>query len=115
MRLETVAARRSWGVLLPIVRLDRGRWDSLFSILHSLHRRIVSSYTRPSLGASTMSILAALFVLAQQIPTFKEQVVDPDVGVGYALTVADINGDGKQDIVVVTEIPDQVVWYENPT
>lgn len=46
---------------------------------------------------------------------FKEQIVDPNVGVGYAITVADINHDGKTDIVVVTENPDQVVWYENPS
>lgn len=46
---------------------------------------------------------------------FKEQIVDPNVGVGYAVTVADINHDGKTDIVVVTENPDQVVWYENPS
>ncbi len=46
---------------------------------------------------------------------FKEQVIDPNVGVGYAVTVADINHDGKPDIVVVTENPDQVVWYENPS
>jgi len=48
-------------------------------------------------------------------PRFKEQVIDPAVGVGYAVTVADINHDGKTDIVVVTENPDQVVWYENPS
>ncbi|HYE98033.1 MAG TPA: FG-GAP and VCBS repeat-containing protein [Planctomycetota bacterium] len=55
-------------------------------------------------------------VLAQDaLPPFKEQVVDPDVGVGYALTVADVNADGKPDLVVVTEQPDQVVWYENPS
>jgi aldos-2-ulose dehydratase/isomerase family protein/VCBS repeat protein len=46
---------------------------------------------------------------------FKEQVVDPNVGVGYAVTLTDINHDGKTDIVVVTENPDQVVWYENPS
>lgn len=46
---------------------------------------------------------------------FREQVIDPNVGVGYAVTVADINGDRKPDIVVVTENPDQVVWYENPS
>ena len=59
--------------------------------------------------------LAVLMVFTQQVPNFKEQVVDPDVGVCYAVTLADINGDGKQDIVVVTELPDQVVWYENPS
>ena len=47
--------------------------------------------------------------------SFKEQVIDPNVGVGYAVTVADINHDGKPDIVVATENPDQVVWYENPS
>src|SRR5579862_1637376 len=62
-----------------------------------------------------MLTLALLVALAQQIPTFKEQTIDADVGVCYAVTVADINGDGKPDIVVVTENPDQVVWYENPT
>src|SRR5215510_3012337 len=54
--------------------------------------------------------------LSQEARTsFKEQVIDPNVGVGYAITVTDINNDGKTDIVVVTEIPDQVVWYENPS
>jgi FG-GAP repeat len=48
-------------------------------------------------------------------PAFKEQIVDPNVGVGYAITVADINHDGKSDIVVVTGNPNQVVWYENPS
>jgi len=62
-----------------------------------------------------MLTLAFLVACAQQIPNFKEQVVDPEVGVCYATTIADINGDGKPDIVVVTELPDQVVWYENPT
>jgi len=61
-----------------------------------------------------MLTLAFLVACAQQIPNFKEQVVDPEVGVCYATTIADINGDGRPDIVVVTELPDQVVWYENP-
>ena len=46
---------------------------------------------------------------------FKEQILDSNVGVSYAVTVADINLDGKTDIIVVTENPDQVVWYENPS
>ena len=31
----------------------------------------------------------------------------------YAVTVADVNGDRKPDVVAVTE--DAVVWYENPS
>lgn len=62
-------------------------------------------------------IEALLAVLCAQdvVPAFKEQTIDPEAGVGYALTVADINADGKTDVVVVTEQPDQVLWYENPT
>ncbi len=51
----------------------------------------------------------------EKLPRFKEQTIDPAAGVGYAVTVADINHDGRTDIVVVTENPDQVLWYENPT
>ena len=56
-----------------------------------------------------------LFLLAMMAQDFKEQTIDPDAGVGYALTIADVNADGKPDVVVVTEQPDQVLWYENPT
>src|SRR4030095_4166999 len=61
-------------------------------------------------------ILSSTAAVSQEArPGFKEQVIDPNVGVCYAVTVADINHDGKTDIFGVTENPDQVVWYENPT
>lgn len=48
------------------------------------------------------------------MPAYQEQVIDPDVGkVCYAVAVADVNGDGKQDVIAVTE--NRVLWYENPT
>ncbi|HKA08113.1 MAG TPA: VCBS repeat-containing protein [Gemmataceae bacterium] len=46
-------------------------------------------------------------------PKFKVQEIATDLTVGYAVTVADINEDGKPDIVVVDS--ERVVWYENPT
>jgi hypothetical protein len=47
-------------------------------------------------------------------PTFKSTVIDPHVGnICYALTLADVNGDGKPDIVAVSE--NAVYWYENPS
>ena len=46
-------------------------------------------------------------------PKFKVQEIATGLTVGYAVTVADINEDGKPDIVVVDS--ERVVWYENPT
>ena len=51
---------------------------------------------------------------AGDFPTFRPQEIDPRVGeVCYALTLADVDGDGKPDVVAVAN--DAVVWYRNPT
>jgi FG-GAP-like repeat len=63
------------------------------------------------------TVFAFLFVAparAAEFPTFQPQEIDGHVGnVCYALTTADVNGDGKLDIVAVTE--NAVVWFANPT
>jgi hypothetical protein len=46
-------------------------------------------------------------------PRFEMQEIANDLGVGYAVLLVDVNGDGKKDIVVVDQ--KRVVWYENPT
>ncbi len=46
-------------------------------------------------------------------PHFRVQEVAKDLKVGYAVSLVDLNGDGKKDIVVVDTT--RVVWYENPT
>jgi FG-GAP-like repeat len=66
-----------------------------------------------------LSVLIAVLTLipharGDDFPTFKTQEIDPRVGdVCYALTSADVDGDGKPDIVAVAN--DAVVWYRNPT
>jgi hypothetical protein len=48
------------------------------------------------------------------LPSFKPIVLDPEIGkVCYAVTLADVDGDGKQDVVAVSE--NRVQWYQNPT
>jgi hypothetical protein len=64
--------------------------------------------------ACILSLSALVPANAGDFPHFRTQEIDPHAGeVCYAVTVADISGDKKPDIVVVTE--DAVVWYENPS
>ena len=46
-------------------------------------------------------------------PKFVSQIVDSNFGVGYGVAAADINRDGKPDIVAINET--QAVWFENPS
>ena len=47
-------------------------------------------------------------------PTFQSQVIDPNIGkICYAVVLADVDGDARQDIVAVSE--NRVLWYQNPT
>ena len=71
-------------------------------------RRII-----PFVSIMTMIASANAVDLPSTI-SFQTQEIDPHVGqVCYALAVADVNSDGKPDLVAVTE--NAVVWYENPT
>jgi hypothetical protein len=46
-------------------------------------------------------------------PHFRSQEIERELGVGYAVSLVDVDGGGKLDIVVVDQT--RVVWYENPT
>ena len=48
-----------------------------------------------------------------QTPNFREQQIDDAVGISYGLAVADVNGDGRTDILLADS--NVIVWYENPT
>ena len=44
---------------------------------------------------------------------FNAVEIERELGVGYAVSLVDVNADGKLDIVVVDT--ERVLWYENPT
>jgi hypothetical protein len=56
---------------------------------------------------------APIFAADPPVPTFKAVEIDSKIGIGYGITVADVDGDKKPDILLVDK--DQVVWYQNPT
>lgn len=50
---------------------------------------------------------------AADLPAFKTLTLEEHVGdVCYAVAAADVDGDGRQDVVAVTE--NRVVWFQNP-
>lgn len=69
----------------------------------------------PSVFLAGLAVTAAAGLSGAQTagPRFQAQTVDPQIGIGYAVTLADMNGDRKADILSVNE--HQVNWYENPS
>lgn len=45
-------------------------------------------------------------------PSFRGQDIVKDFGVGYAVQIADMNGDKRPDVVAISGT--QLVWFENP-
>jgi hypothetical protein len=65
-----------------------------------------------ALGLAAFVAIAAP-AAAADFPRFQAQEIDRHAGeIVYAVTVADVDGNSKPDVVAVTE--DAVVWYENP-
>lgn len=52
------------------------------------------------------------FADGQTTPDFKPQEIDANVGIGYGLALADVNGDAKTDILLADK--EVISWYENP-
>ena len=50
---------------------------------------------------------------APAFPSFRMQELATDLGVGYAVLLVDVDGDGKKDIVVVDQT--RVIWFQNPS
>jgi hypothetical protein len=55
----------------------------------------------------------SLLVAAPALPRFKIVEIDAHIEIGYGVTVADVDGDGKPDILLADK--KQFVWYRNPT
>ena len=81
--------------------------------LHELDSEEITRCATSRLAAGPARLSLPWPVLAAEFPRFVAQEIDPHVGnVCYAVTVADVDGDGKLDVVAVSE--DAVVWYREP-
>ncbi len=57
---------------------------------------------------------AALLALGLAAQGWREQTVDDTLGDLWAMSVADVNADGRPDLLALNWGPAYVVWYENP-
>ncbi len=61
------------------------------------------------LGSGLIHAVAA----GNAVPLFRAVEIDTQVQIGYGVTVADVNGDKKPDIILADK--NVIVWYQNPT
>lgn len=55
--------------------------------------------------------VAAGFESRKVQPQFEEQVIDDQIQIGYGLAIGDVDGDGRDDILLADK--EQFVWYRN--
>jgi len=63
---------------------------------------------------SAACLIAAGCLAQSATPQFREEIVTTGLKSGYQLVVADLNGDGRPDIIVIDERGTELAWFENP-
>jgi hypothetical protein len=83
-----------------------------------LNARVIGSYL-VFIPMKTTVLFLGLILCLQALgsdpvfPTFRPVTVDTNIQIGYGIAVADVDGDGKLDIVLADK--NQIVWYQNPS
>src|SRR5450432_3038720 len=62
-----------------------------------------------------MFIIPRLCLLSLFVWALDAQTIVNDLKGGYALVAADMNHDGRMDLIAVASGQPDLVWYENPT
>src|SRR5436190_4577480 len=68
---------------------------------------------KPQIFLSLVCVAISLPGAEPPVPRFRAVDVDTKIEIGYGLAIADVDGDGKPDILLADK--KQFVWYKNPT
>ena len=72
---------------------------------------MVQAIQRSTLLLGTLLLASDASAADPAFPKFRAQEIDKSLKVGYAVVVADVNADGKKDVVVCDA--NRVVWFDN--
>ncbi|MGO8748642.1 MAG: FG-GAP repeat domain-containing protein [Thermoguttaceae bacterium] len=61
----------------------------------------------------SLSLALGALLLGAEPPRFEKHLID-HFPAGYQVAVADLNGDGRPDVIALSTDADRVDWYENP-
>jgi hypothetical protein len=64
---------------------------------------------------TALALLGFTSLLPAGEMTFRPHVIEPDIPAGYQTLIADINADGKPDVVGLSGRGETLYWYENPS
>jgi hypothetical protein len=67
----------------------------------------------PWIALIVVSATPVAFGQSPAFPSFKHEEIDKSLTVGYAVSLADVNNDGRPDIIVCDSR--RVIWFENPS
>jgi FG-GAP repeat len=69
----------------------------------------------PLFGAGLVSAAFCIWANdSEQMPHFSQQALAADLAGGYQVVAADLNGDGKPDLIALASNMTELVWFENP-
>ncbi len=66
-------------------------------------------------GTSLTCLLIAATAHAGNLPQFKTHTITDSIQFGYQLVAADLNADGKKDLITIDERATELAWFENPS
>jgi len=87
--------------------VKNSRSDRASRTFTSLMRR------RKLVWSCQIGLLVCTTLHAQDMPRFREHVISEELKYGYQLVAADLNKDGRKDLIAVDERATELVWFEN--
>jgi hypothetical protein len=98
--------------VVPVPFANPPFYAGLFADPCFAHRLITSMTSLRVLVILTVALVQAAGAAEPPALRIRAQTIDPSIQIGYGLAIADVDGDGKVDVLLADA--KQIVWYRAP-